>query len=152
MLRSYRVLPRKRARGCTMRRHGEATSYTPQRKHVVATAYTDSDVPASRNTADAETVIAIASRGCVRRRRKHGIRHIASVNSAFIGGNARTCGRPAALRRTFLYSLRDYVCLCACVHAARGGPVLSTPHGMHTYSSVHRRDTRVHTLCAKSAG
>lgn len=91
-------------------RDDEATSYTPQRKHVVASAYTSTDVPTSRNTVDAETVIAIASRGCVRRRRKHGIRHIASVNSAFIGGNARTCGRPDALRRTFLYA-----CLYVCV-------------------------------------
>lgn len=76
----------------------------------------------------AQWVIAIAGQWYVRRRRKHRIRHIASVNTVFIDGNAWTRCNPLVR---------------ICAHQGEGGggggreSVLSGQLEMHTCALMH---------------
>ena len=114
---------------------------------VVVRAWNADSVPATIRNTDAQWVIAIAGQWYVRRRRKHRIRHIASVNTVFIDGNAWTRCNPL---------------VWICVHQGGGGgggggggePVLSgqlemhTCALMHTYIPVHPMHTRILRVCS----
>lgn len=66
-----------------------------KRKLVVVRAWNADSVPATIRNTDAQWVIAIAGQWYVRRRRKHRIRHIASVNTVFIDGTRGHVATPS---------------------------------------------------------
>lgn len=66
-----------------------------KRKLVVVRAWNADSVPATIRNTDAQWVIAIVGQWYVRRRRKHRIRHIASVNTVFIDGTRGHVATPS---------------------------------------------------------
>lgn len=87
---------KKKKRKTQMKREGRLY-YELEAKSVsvVVRAWNADSVPATIRNTDAQWVIAIAGQWYVRRRRKHRIRHIASVNTVFIDGTRGHVATPS---------------------------------------------------------